>query len=247
MRVLVLPDSQNGFCNDTGHSLHDEHAWACAFRAARALRPDAIVMLGDMLDLAPFSKYRVRHGLRGTTQRTLDDMREKLKLLRQAQRGARIHWLAGNHEQRLDSALADHVPEAATVKDFALPVLLGVDKYDVQYHGPYGARIEIDGVIYTHGDKHGAWGGQTAAKYLSRATTRSIVFGHSHKAELAWRKTDDGTIFAMCPGTMCHVDGRVPGTTMYPDWTQGLAIVENGLPELCPITERGVWIRGKML
>lgn len=245
MRILVLPDSQNGF--DDSRPLHDDHAWECAFKAAKFLRPDAIVMLGDMLDLAPFGKYRLKHGLRGTTQQTLDDMRAKLTRLRRENRGAQIHWLAGNHEERLNNALTDHVPEAATVTGFAIPALLGLDKLDVFYHGPYGVRITFDGVDYTHGDKHGTWGGQTAAKYLARATTRSVVFGHSHKSELAWRKTDDGTIFAMCPGTLCHVDGRVPGTTMYPDWTQGLAIVENGLPELCPITKDGVWIRGRMI
>lgn len=204
-------------------------------------------MLGDMLDLAPFSKYRVKHGLRGSTQQTLDDMRDKLVRLRRENRNTPIHWLAGNHEERLQSSLTDHVPEAATVREFALPHVLQLDKLAVQYHAPYGARITIDNVDYTHGDKHAVWGGQTAAKYLARATVRSVVFGHSHKSELAWRKTDSGQIFAMCPGTMCHVDGRVPGTTMHPDWTQGLAFVDNGVPELMPIRDGRVWLRGRWL
>jgi predicted phosphodiesterase len=245
MRVLIIPDSQNGYDGDK--TLHDDHAWECAFRAAKHLRPDVIVLLGDMLDLAPFGKFRLKQGLRGTTQRTLDDMQAKLARLRRENRGAVIDWLAGNHEERLQNALTDALPEAATLQGFALPALLGLDKLAVNYHGPYGSRVMYDNVIYTHGDKHAVWGGQTAAKYLARATTHSFVFGHSHKAELAWRKTDDGEIFAMCPGTICHVDGRVPGTTLYPDWTQGLALVENGQPELFRITPKGVWIRGRFV
>lgn len=245
MRVLVIPDSQNGYDNDTNEPLHDEAAWECAFRAARALRPDVIVMLGDMLDLAPFGKYRLKHGLRATTQRTLDDMKTKLTRLRRDNRGAVIHWLEGNHELRIQSALTDTCPEAATLEAMQLPNLLGLDKLAVNYHAPYGSRIEIDGVLYTHGSLHASWGGQTAGKYLAKATTRSVVYGHCHKSELAWRKTDDALLFAMSPGTIAHVDGRVPGTTLHPDWQQGLAIVEDGMPELCPIVRGKVWLRGK--
>jgi predicted phosphodiesterase len=243
MRILVIPDSQNGFAGD--EPLHDEAAWECAFRAARHLRPDHIVMLGDNVDLAPFSKYRVRHGLLATTQRTFDDIRAKVQRLRRENKGAVIDWLAGNHEERWQNAMTDRLAEAATMDDLRLENILGLGKLDINYHGPYGARIEYENVIYTHGDKHAVWGGQTAGKYLARATTKSFVFGHSHKSELAWRRTDVGEIFAMCPGTICHVDGRVPGTTMYPDWTQGLAIVEGGQPELCPIRGGKVWVRGK--
>jgi predicted phosphodiesterase len=246
MRILVVPDSQNGFDNDSGEPLHDEAAWECVFRAARVLRPDRIIMLGDMLDLAPFSKYRVKQGLRGTTQRTLDDMKVKLARMRRENRGTVIDWLEGNHEARIQNALTDALPEAATVHGFTLPALLDLHKYAVNYHAPYGSQIVCDNVRYTHGHAHATYGGQTAGKYLSRATNRSIVYGHCHKSELAWRRTDDGSVFfAMSPGTIAHVDGRVPGTTLHPDWQQGLAVVENGIPELCPIVNGAVWIRGR--
>jgi len=243
MRVLVLPDSQNGFRNE--EPLHDRMAWEGALTVAANGDWDAVVLLGDMIDLAPFGRFRVSNDLLGTTQRTLDETRwwvERLRLTVGPR--TRIVYLEGNHEARFANSLIDCHRELSTLRGLDVPTLLGLRDLGVEYSGPYGKRIEIDGVIYTHGDKYAKWGGATAAKYLQEYP-RSVVFGHCHKAELAHRRWVDGTInFAMSPGTLARCDGIVPGHT-HPDWMQAVGTVEDGaVAGIIPVGGKVVRIPG---
>lgn len=243
MRVLVLPDSQNGFRND--EPLHDRMAWEGALTVAANGDWDVVVLLGDMLDLAPWGRFRVSNDLLGTTQRTLDETRwwlERLRLTLGVR--PRIVYLEGNHEARFANSLVDCHRELTDLRGLDVPTLLGLSDLCIQYVGPYGARIEIDGVIYTHGDKYAKWGGATAAKYLQEYP-RSVVFGHCHKAELAHRRWVDGTInFAMSPGTLARCDGIVPGHA-HPDWTQAVGTVEDGVVAgIIPVGGKDVRIPG---
>lgn len=218
MKVVVLPDSQNGFRGK--RTLHDRRAWEDALEIAADA--DAIVLLGDMVDLAPLSlKYRTAPELVGTTRRTIDETRAYLERLPPVPR----YYIAGNHEERWMAALLESPnKELATLPGLTLPHLLGLDEMGIAYVGPYGASLLLDGVEYTHGSMHSTWGGATAAKYLQRYD-RSIVFGHSHKSEIAYRRWPSGKVtFAMCPGTLARCDGTVPGAPR-PDWTQGVGIV----------------------
>lgn len=227
MRVLVLPDSQNGFRGD--EPLHDRLAWEGALTVAANVQDiRCVVLLGDMLDLAPWGRFRVSNDLLGTTQRTLDETHWWLARLRATVGwGVRIVYLEGNHEARFANTLVDAHRELSTLRGLDVPTLLGLEELGVEYVGPYGARVTIDGVIYTHGDKYAKWGGATAAKYLQEYP-RSVVFGHCHKAELAHRRWVDGTVnFAMSPGTLARCDGIVPGHA-HPDWTQSVGWVEDG-------------------
>lgn len=245
--TLIVPDSQHGFRRtDQGLiTLHDRRAVDCAIQAARFLADKHgdgftdIILLGDMLDLAPFSKYPSTPDLRYTTNQALRELFFFLSELRKAAPKSRIRYAEGNHELRIHKALTERIDEAlhlrpATVDDdaatlFSIPHLLSLDQIDVEYIAPYGKAFFHEGVRFSHGSLVRRRGGQTVGAYLNHATA-SGVFGHIHRLELAQRRIDTPAgakvITAMSPGCLCRVDGVVPaatGDTL--DWQHGLGLM----------------------
>jgi len=218
LTVLVVPDSQNGFRGS--RPLHDRLGW----EAAVALVPHAnrIVLLGDMVDLPALSKYAHGNDLRGSTKKAIEETRWWLKRLRDAGENKPIDYIFGNHEERLAATFKKHCPDLEDV--FTLEDALGLAELNIRPVRPYGADLEIRGVIYTHGDKYAKHGGQTAAKYLADCD-QSVVYGHCHKFELAHKTSRGRTRFAGSPGTISMRNGAVPGSSAHPDWQSGFFLV----------------------
>ena len=150
--ALIIPDSQHGFRrqeNGTLIPLHDRAALDVAVQAARLLAPDEIVMLGDMLDLAPWStKYTSDPSLRYTTMPAMQELFYFIQQLRLAAPSSKITWIEGNHEARINDALTLKIDEALYLRQvtnlesnpvFSIPYLMNLKSIDVEYVGPYGS------------------------------------------------------------------------------------------------------------
>lgn len=239
--TLMVPDSQHGFRWSADRRrlvpLHDRRACDLVVQVAQRLQPDTIVLLGDMMDLAEWStRYPRPAELRDTTQPTLAETHAWLASIRQACPGARIVYLEGNHEQRIQRALVEASSPAAglTAVGDSEPVLsvarlLALDDLGIEYVGPYGSDQYLhDAVRITHGDKVRSGGGATAQAVIKEAT-HSTWYGHVHRVEVVHRTLHgpDGprTIHAASPGCLCRIDGEVPGVTARPDWQQGLGVL----------------------
>ena len=247
-RALIIPDSQNGYrvnrSTNFHDPLHDRRAWDLAVQAAQKLQPESIVMLGDMLDLAPFGTYLTEPSLSYTTMPTLLELHWWCAQLRLAAPEAKIYYLEGNHEKRLQKQLIGQLPEAVELRPAddpnghaALSVqrLLALDSLDIEYLEGY-PDCELwlwDKVRVYHGDKVRSASGATTASMIKEASA-SVVFGHIHRLEMCAKNVTnaDGneTLFAMSPGCLCRLDGVIPGSTKRSNWQQGLGII-NLMPE----------------
>lgn len=149
--ALVLPDSQHGFARSrtTGKldPLHDRRTIDCALQIAALLRPDRVVLLGDMLDLPEWSD-KFLHGpeFAHTTQAAGIDLAWCIAQLRATCPAAQIDYIEGNHEARLSRAIMRNTIAAcglAPVGDVDGPPLLSVERFlgladlGVTYHGGY--------------------------------------------------------------------------------------------------------------
>lgn len=242
--TLVIPDSQHGFIrheDGTLEPMHDRRAVDIAIQMARMLsgQIDEIVLMGDMLDLGPFSRWSSEPGIRFVTQPALVEVHWMIAQLRLAAPHARIVYLEGNHELRIEKQLKEfaagellNIRPADTLE--APPVLsirslLALDALDCEYVQPYGAPHWWRGVRFQHGHLARPRG-KTAAAYLSNATS-STVWGHTHRLELAMRTLDTpkgiSQMTAMSPGCLCRTDGAVPhsGGSSPLDWQQGLGVI----------------------
>jgi len=247
LRALIIPDSQNGYRierkTNEHKPLHDRLAWDIAIQAAQTLQPEIIVLLGDMLDLAPFGTYLTEPNLAFTTMPTLLELHWWCAQLRLAAPTAKIYYLEGNHEKRLQKQLIGQLSEAVDLRPVndpggpaALSVkrLLALDSLDIEYLEGYpAAELWLwDKVRVYHGDRVRSGSGATTASLIKEANS-SVVFGHIHRLELCSKTITkaDGqeTLFAMSPGCLCRLDGVIPGSTHRSNWQQGLGII-NLLP-----------------
>lgn len=250
---VVLPDVQIGFYRNAAGELepiHDERAIAVALAITKAEQPDVIVCVGDNLDLAEMSKYRLTAPYQMTTQATIDRGALFAAEMRAAAPDARIVWIEGNHEARLPNTLIDNARAAFGLRrgnTFAEPPVMSVpflcrfDEYGVEYLPGYPASKfwinERLRVIHGHKVKSG---GSTAHSYLATEKT-SVIFGHVHRREYASRAREDHDgpkeIMAASPGCLARCDGVVPSTKggydldgrpvpTVEDWSQGLAVVK---------------------
>ena len=239
---LIIPDSQNGYRWDEKYQtltpMHDRRAFDLAIQLIDVIRPDSIILLGDMLDLAPWSdKYLSSSTLRFTTKPTLAELHYWFALMREGAPSADISYLEGNHEARILKSIRKFLPEAEGIISIK----------------PYGEGIWWHDVWVMHGKVVRKRGGETAGALLGSQGHRSHVYGHIHRAELArrtiWTKDGSKEAFAMCPGTIARIDpGAVPAFNEYNDWQQGLALMtwtgEHVIPELIPIVDGKAYYRG---
>jgi predicted phosphodiesterase len=273
-RALIIPDSQNGYRVDRKTNehdpLHDRRAWDLAIQAAQKLQPEYIIMLGDMLDLAPFGTYLTEPSLSYTTMPTLLELLWWCAQLRLAAPSAKIYYLEGNHEKRLYKQLIGQLSEAVELRpvddhegppSLSVKRLLALDSLDIEYLEGYpSAELWLwDKVRVYHGDRVRSGSGATTASLIKEANS-SVVFGHIHRLEMCAKTVSKAegqeTLFAMSPGCLCRLDGVIPGSTQRSNWQQGLGII-NLLPatavrdsvalcEIIPIKEGRCVIEGSV-
>lgn len=241
--ALILPDSQHGFRRESSGYLnptHDRVAIDIAFQMAGLLRPNRIVLLGDMLDL-PECSDKFLHGpeFAQTTQAAGVDLAWCIAKLRSLCPDARVNYLEGNHEFRLVKLMQRNAFAAcglSPVGDLTGPPLmsiqrfLGLDDLGVEYSSPYpdGELWLNDYVRVSHGHIARSGVGDTAKTILNDARN-SEIYGHLHHAEMMAKTTHPRkgqcTYYAFCPGTLARIDGAVPAATPRVNWQQGLGVV----------------------
>lgn len=243
-KCFVVPDSQNGYRRDfeTGFldPMHDRLAWDVVVQAAEKIQPDVVVLLGDMLDLADWSdKYVAGPDMYYTTQPTVIELAWWIGQLRKAcPKDCEFVYLEGNHEQRMDRAILKHIPSAYGLKSsggdsvsLSVPSLLNLEEMGVDYYDGYpnSEYWLTDNIKFSHGTVVRQGGGKTSSEVIKTSEVTQ-GFGHIHRLELSSRTVHgrDGarTVYAFSPGTICRLDGVVPGYKKLNDWQQGMAVVQ---------------------
>jgi hypothetical protein len=242
--ACFIPDTQLGYAWSKRYTyldpMHDRTSMDAVVRFVRTVRPEIIVLLGDMLDLAPWStRFPRKPEFRQTTQPAIDELHWWLAEIRNASPSSKIVYMAGNHEDRINRAVVELLPEAQDVSPaleensvLSLQHLLHLDKLDIDYVGPYGADWWLwpesnSPIRVNHGTKVRAGAGATATA-IAKTSRWSEVYGHIHKVELV-QKTFHGPygpqqITALSPGCLVRVPGPTPGVSLTPDWQQGLGL-----------------------
>lgn len=264
--AVFFPDAQIPF--------HDERAVAAAHLAVRELQPDIVVMLGDMLDFPGLSRFETRPEYMGQIQSSLDRYSSMLAQVRADAPNSIIYALTGNHENRLQKSIIKNNAELLGIRRanaskelgvLTLDYLLRCSELEVEMIGGYpnGTLWLADHLRVIHGTES-SQRQSTAAKYLDKDPHTSVVFGHSHRAEIQWRTTPTmggyALRFAMSPGTLADINGSVPSYHSTVDehgaivekaenWQQAVGIVEysqhNANPELAMIIDGLLRVRGQ--
>jgi len=255
--AAILPDPQIGYRDlSTGlNPFHDERAMDVALQIIGYLeehdRVDAVINLGDFLDLPAQGRFEQEPAFAFTTQHAINRGHKFLQQQRAvAGPRAKLVLIEGNHDKRMEKFIMNNAASTLGLKKanmpdsmpvMSLPYLLRLDEIGVEYIDAYpaGAYWLNDKLRAVHGSKVRS-GGSTAAAYTNDSPHISTIFGHVHRQELQSKTVFDrlGPIksVAVSPGCLCRVDGAVPsvnGATKidgspavyYENWQQGMAVI----------------------
>lgn len=251
-RVLVVPDTQIGYhiVEYSKHwtPFHYRKGMDIVMQVAKTIRPDKIILLGDMLDMTEFTrKAWLKSHFSGTTSMSVYELSWFIKQLRQY--SPEIHYLEGNHEARLpkfieqQAAKLNMFPEYdpdlhlfANRKQSVAYNILNLAAMDVIYHKGYPKSSHVDivpGLLEAaHGNMVRTGGGKTAAAVLSKMERyKSVIFGHTHRLEIASKTIEvEENVFhirqACSAGCLCKTDGTVPSQVRTADWQHGFVVVD---------------------
>lgn len=242
-RALIIPDVHFGFKRDlrTGKltPFHDRAALDVVLQAAGLGDWDEVVFLGDMMDFAEMSdKFLRSPEMYWTVQPAIVEAAWWLGKIRMAADGARIRLLQGNHDLRAETAVITHLISAYDLRPadelelppaLSVPRLLGLERLGIEWVDGYpdGEVWLNNGLRCIHGDMARGNPGDTT-KALVQKSPGSVVMGHIHRIEMAtrteYKRGVMRTITALCPGTLCRVDGVVPGHKLSQNWQQGFGV-----------------------
>lgn len=176
-RILFVPDTHVPY--------HDEKAWLLMLKAAKRLKPDIVVVLGDFADFYAVSAHSKNPERAADLKYEVDCVKEKLAQLNKLGATRKI-YVEGNHEFRLERYLCDRAPAlfgTVKVKD-----LLDLDEHGWEFT-PYRKATRIGKLRITH-DTGKA--GQNAHRQAMGAFRHSIIIGHTHRMEMSVVGSADG-------------------------------------------------------
>jgi hypothetical protein len=210
------------FLSDIHFGSTDPAAWRLTLRLLKKIQPHVVFIGGDIIDMAPVSKYlkepRVALGL----QEELDIAFAELSGLRQLLPSAIFYYKAGNHEERLQKYLFSKAAELSPLRAMRLENLLRLDELDMSFiEGQEAFRIGELHFIHGHEVKCGS---VYPARNVFLKLGVNVILGHWHKAGQYMDKTLDGK----CRGAWVNscLETFDPGYTFLNSWTHGFHVIE---------------------
>lgn len=222
---------------DLHFPLQDDAAVCVLLETIRQLRPERVILNGDLPDLLALSRYpkdvRDTWGLR----KEAEAMHGFLAALEEVTpKDTEIVEIDANHsgngtDSRWWRYLSERVPEL-----MSHPRAMTEMTYQKWWHPEWSRVKMMDSIVLghdllvTHGDM-ARKGGGLSAKAHSERYVNSVMHSHTHRQGSHIRRVPavgsrgEQTIRAYEIGCLCRLD---PSYTKVPDWTQGFAVVTSG-------------------
>lgn len=167
--IHIIPDVHVPF--------HDKRAWKLMLKVVEARKPQVCVILGDFGDFYSVSSHQKNPAKRNLL--LLDEVAECNlaldELTRVLPKSCEVHFIQGNHEERLDRYIASRAPDLFGLCD--TKALFKIAERGWHYT-PYRAHVKVGKVYYTH-DTGKA--GASAHTQAERAFSDNAVIGHTHR------------------------------------------------------------------
>lgn len=216
-RTLVIPDTHAPF--------HDKVAVRCMLAAARAMKPDNIVIIGDFADFYAVSQHAKTPGRKADIAWEIDQVNKLLDQVDALNPRGRKLFCSGNHEYRMDRYIRDKAPELFGVRGTTVPEQLRIKRRGWQWV-PYMEYARLGKVAYTH--EVGRCGKNAAAQSLADFGG-NLVVGHNHRGNVAYQGTvKDGGRFCMTVGHLSDLKqvDYMHRARAERDWEHGFGIID---------------------
>jgi predicted phosphodiesterase len=236
-RILCIPDVHAPY--------EDKAAVDLVIRAAKRIKPDVTVIIGDFADCFSISSFPKSPERKQSLKWEIEQVEKCLAQFDGI--SDEVIFCEGNHEERLERYLCQRAPELyglVTIRD-----LLGINRRGWKWI-PYKSWITIGKVAFGHEFGHF---GKYALHQSLASFGHNVVFGHSHRGGTHYEGTIDGERrFAMNIGWLgdpAQADYMHRAQTRV--WQHGIGIVDqdqdgNSWAQFVPIVKGRMMIGGEL-
>lgn len=176
-------------------------------------QPKYIILLGDVVDCYSLSRFDHDPKRILSLQKEFDLASAYLTDLRENFPRARIIYIEGNHEKRLQKYLNSH-PEISSLRTLTIPELLGLDSIGVEYL----PNFYLGDLYLTHGEIVRKYSGQSARGEMDK-NDYSGVSAHTHRLSQVFKSTPHRELQWCECGCLCSLNPTYLETR--PDWQNG--------------------------
>lgn len=230
----------------------DAHYWPGVISTAhqalvevvKELKPQIVVMNGDLLDGASISRHpRSDWGAVPTVKQELEAVTERLHEIKAVAGNAKTWWTLGNHDMRFEAKLANSVPEFVGVGGFSLKD---------HFHGwNFAISLFVNKNLMI---KHRFRNGTHATWNNTLHGGVSMCTGHLHRLQATILSDYRGTRWGIDCGTLAETDGAhmhygEDNPTNHCSGFAVLTIVDGELihPEFCSVHGEKAFFRGQQI
>ncbi len=201
---------------------HDLHAWDLALQLLKAASPERVVVLGDFLDCEAVSDFVKKPVRMLGFQKEVEAGERALGELRGAVVDARVQFLEGNHERRLQRQKWTKAQMFASLEALTIPELLEFEAHEVEIVRAEKG-LKIGKLHFLHGDEQKVSYIYPAAN-LYRKLGGNLMVGHFHRFDKWIHKQLSGSRRGVwVNGCLC---GLNPEYAINPQWEQGVTFVD---------------------
>ena len=222
-RTVVIPDLQCPY--------EDSHVVRNLSLFIKAFRPDAVVTIGDEIDLPQISRWT--ENTPGWYEQTLAEDRDRTVdvLWSLFEYSKEAHMVRSNHTDRLYKVIMKKIPAFLSLPELKFEKFLKLDEMGVKF---WTTPMPIaKGWIAIHGDL-GSLNPNPGLSALNQAKRhgQNVIMGHTHRAgRSAHSEASNGVLRRVLHGVeVGHaMDLKAAKYVSTPNWQQAFAIVtENG-------------------
>jgi predicted phosphodiesterase len=222
-RTVVIPDLQCPY--------EDSHVVRNLSLFIKAFRPDAVLTIGDEIDLPQISRWT--ENTPGWYEQTLAEDRDRTVdvLWSLFEYSKEAHMVRSNHTDRLYKVIMKKIPAFLSLPELKFEKFLKLDEMGVKF---WSTPMPIaKGWIAIHGDL-GSLNPNPGLSALNQAKRhgQSVIMGHTHRAgRSAVSEASNGVLRRVLHGVeVGHaMDLKAAKYVSTPNWQQAFAIVtENG-------------------
>ena len=226
---VIIPDSHG--------NLISRPAAAAFLHDLKRIAPKEIVMLGDHLDCGGFLAQHHTMGYVAECDTSYEEdvasTNDFLDEIQKAAPAARIHYIEGNHESRVEKwcvtkALRNKRDAGMLLRAFGPEAVLELQQRGITYYRTNGRYhdVVVPGTIklgechFTHGF---GFGRNATMDHVCKAGA-SIVHGHTHRSQGAVIRTiGAGVVAGYCPGTLAQLQPMYAHNRPT-DWSHGYGV-----------------------
>ena len=215
MRIAVL--------SDIHFPLHSPVAWNLTLKILPDLNIDKVLLLGDIVDFEPLSRFLVPPDRRLQLQEEFDVAKRELARLRKVLPKIPFEFMNGNHEDHLNRFLYQKAPELFGLDKISVRGFLELDAFDIQCLKPERPKQEGK-LLFIHGHEVQV-GSVNVARNLYYKVNCNVVAGHHH-AEGKYIHTLGSSLKQEGSWINSCLRGLRPSWAPYSHWTLGFLTVD---------------------